>query len=146
MTFIVDISVNSTQWPALDNIINNVAMKTMEELKLKGSAELSVVLSDSAAVQRLNRDWRGKDKPTNVLSFPAGEPGMLGDVVLAYEIVKQEAEEQKKSFDHHLMHLIIHGILHLVGHDHEDDKEAENMESLEIRILRSFGVKNPYEL
>lgn len=146
MTLIVDISVNSAQWPAVNNLINKVAMKTMEELNLQGESEVSIVLTDSAAIQKLNRDWRGKDKPTNVLSFPAGEPGLLGDIVLAYEVIKQEAEEQKKSFDDHLMHLIIHGILHLVGHDHEDDKEAENMESLEIRILQSFGVKNPYEL
>jgi len=119
-----------------------------------GPAELSVVLADDALVQQLNRDYRGKDKPTNVLSFalteaeePEPEEGMpvlLGDVILAFETVRREAAEQSKSPDDHLTHLVVHGVLHLLGYDHETDDEAEEMEALETRLLASFGIADPY--
>ena len=112
--------------------------------------ELSLLLSDDAAVQELNRAWRGKDKPTNVLSFPAPEqPGVpgprhLGDIVLAYETVVREAAEEGKSLHDHVLHLIVHGTLHLLGYDHELEVEAEIMEGLEIEALARLGVANPY--
>lgn len=111
-------------------------------------AELAVVLADDAMVRDLNRRFRGKDAPTNVLSFPAADPaiadGPLGDVILARETCRREAAEQGKPLDHHLAHLVVHGVLHLVGYDHEADDEAERMEAAERAILRGLGVPDPY--
>ena len=143
--FVVDISIRSPKWPSIDVMIEKVALETLTVAKQKSPAELSIVLADDVFVQNLNHHYRGKDKPTNVLSFPADDNFMLGDVVLAYETVKKESGQHHRNFEHHVMHLIIHGILHLLGYDHENDGQAEEMESLEIRILRSFGVKNPYD-
>lgn len=110
--------------------------------------ELSIVLADDAFVQNLNKTWRGKDQPTNVLSFPAGEATAgidhLGDIVLASETISREAQEQGKKPDDHLTHLVVHGMLHLLGYDHEDDDEAEEMEALERRILAGLGIADPY--
>ncbi len=111
------------------------------------------MLADNRLSRRLNRTWRGKDKPTNVLSFPAADgearpkdaPRLLGDVVLAGGVVAAEAEAQGKRLSAHLAHLVVHGVLHLLGHDHERDRDAKRMEALEIRILRTLGVANPYE-
>jgi probable rRNA maturation factor len=124
-------------------------------------AELVIVLTDDAAMRRLNRDWRGIDAATNVLSFAtrhpanrhqlegANHPGNhlrdhLGDLVLAYETVKREARRDGKSFDHHLAHLAVHGFLHLLGYDHESDAQARRMESAERAILRDLAVPDPY--
>ena len=104
--------------------------------------ELTVVLADDAMVKELNRDFRGKNKPTNVLSFPGD--GHLGDIVLAFETVAREAEEQGKSIRAHTQHLLVHGVLHLLGYDHMKDDEAEHMEKKEIKILKKLGVTNPY--
>ncbi|NBX02785.1 MAG: rRNA maturation RNase YbeY [Alphaproteobacteria bacterium] len=104
--------------------------------------EITVVLADDAFVKNLNRDFRGKDKPTNVLSFPGD--GHLGDIVLAFETIEREAKEQQKTFKAHVQHLLVHGTLHLLGHDHIKDAEAEKMEALEIKILKELGVANPY--
>jgi probable rRNA maturation factor len=116
-----------------------------------GASELSVVFSDDAHVRKLNGDWRGKDKPTNVLSFPAfplqpGQalPPMLGDIVLAYETVAGEAERDGKPLEHHISHLVIHGLLHLLGHDHDEDAAAEAMETLETRALARLAIPDPY--
>ena len=119
-----------------------------------GDAELAVMLTDDAGIRTLNRNWRGIDKPTNVLSFPAlqprGErhvddaPRMLGDIAIAYETTRREADEEQKPFDHHLSHLAVHGFLHLIGHDHEKDREAETMEALEREILSQLGIPDPY--
>lgn len=119
------------------------------------AVEVSVVLADDATVRALNRDHRGKDTPTNVLSFPIGGAGvaaggpaaplMLGDVVLACETVTAEAAAQGKTVADHLRHLVVHGVLHLAGHDHEDDAAAERMERLETRILADLGVGDPYQ-
>ncbi|HEU5047604.1 MAG TPA: rRNA maturation RNase YbeY [Rickettsiales bacterium] len=111
----------------------------------KKSGVLSVVLADDAFVQGLNHQYRGKDKPTNVLSFP-GEGEELGDIVLAFETLKREAKEQKKSFRAHCAHLVVHGVLHLLGHDHENDKDAARMEAQEIAMLAKLGFSNPYEV
>jgi probable rRNA maturation factor len=112
------------------------------------TGELAVVLTDDAAVRTLNRTWRGKDEPTNVLSFPAqsprGAPRLLGDIVIAYETTAREALAAHKPFRHHLAHLAVHGYLHLAGYDHEADAEAEAMERLEIAVLARLKVPNPY--
>jgi probable rRNA maturation factor len=115
--------------------------------------ELSIALLDDAEQRRLNRDWRGVDRATNVLAFPAWEPGapapsdaprLLGDVTLAAETVAREAADQGKSILDHLSHLVVHGILHLIGYDHLTDCEAAAMEKLEITILAELGVADPY--
>ena len=105
---------------------------------------ISILLTNNAHIQHLNKEFRGKDKPTNVLSFPADEDDYLGDIAIAYETICAEAIEQDKKFDHHLIHMVIHGLLHLKGYDHEDDLEAEEMEALEIKILADMGIENPY--
>ena len=118
-------------------------------------AELAVMLTDDAGIRTLNSNWRGIDKPTNVLSFPALRPPtgvssadeippMLGDIAIAYETARREADDEQKPFDHHLSHLAVHGFLHLVGYDHETDDEAEAMEALEIEILAQLGIPDPY--
>jgi probable rRNA maturation factor len=120
-------------------------------------AEISIRLTDDAEVQALNRDYRGKDKPTNVLSFPQYAPDeiarstncegpelLLGDVVLALETCAREASEKGLSLADHAAHLIIHGTLHLLGHDHIKDEAAEAMEALEVKALASLGIGNPY--
>jgi probable rRNA maturation factor len=113
--------------------------------------EVAVMLTDDARIRELNREWRGQDKATNVLSFPAAQPPgetpqplMLGDIAIAYETTRNEAEAEGKPFQNHLSHLAIHGFLHLLGYDHLDDKEAEEMEGLERDILAKLGIADPY--
>ena len=116
-------------------------------------AEIAVLFADDDALRHLNRTWRGKDQPTNVLSFPAAVPGgapadsggrHLGDVALGYETVLREAEADGKSLADHVTHLIVHGTLHLLGQDHEAEAEAEIMEALERQALARLGVQDPY--
>jgi probable rRNA maturation factor len=117
-------------------------------------AELAVMLTDDSGIRTLNANWRGIDKPTNVLSFPALQPEgdrrpddaprMLGDIAIAYETMRREADAEQKPFDHHLSHLAVHGFLHLIGYDHETDDDAEEMEALEHDILARLGIPDPY--
>jgi len=113
-------------------------------------AELAIVLSDDSAIQALNRDWRGKNAPTNVLSFPAAVPGKprgssyVGDIVIAYQTTAREAVAEEKPFWHHLAHLAVHGYLHLIGYDHETDRAAQRMERLERAILAQIAIPDPY--
>ncbi|MBR0824717.1 rRNA maturation RNase YbeY [Bradyrhizobium manausense] len=117
-------------------------------------AEVAVMLTDDTGIRTLNSNWRGIDKATNVLSFPALQPEgarkpgdaprMLGDIAIAYETMRREADEEQKPFDHHLSHLAVHGFLHLVGYDHENDADAEEMEALEQEILAELGIPDPY--
>jgi len=119
-----------------------------------GAAELAVMLTDDAGIRTLNNNWRGIDKPTNVLSFPAlpptgprgpdDAPHMLGDIAIAYQTTRKEADDEQKPFDHHLGHLAVHGFLHLIGYDHENDDDAEAMETLEQAILAQLGIPDPY--
>jgi len=117
----------------------------------KRSLEISFLLGDDARIRRLNRDYRGQDRPTNVLAFPAeddapapGEPRLLGDVALAFETVQREAAEQGKNLADHVSHLAVHGVLHLLGYDHVTRVEAARMERLETAILAGLGVPDPY--
>jgi probable rRNA maturation factor len=112
-------------------------------------ADVTVVLSDDTELRALNHMWRGKDRPTNVLAFPAGSLPVrgrppLGDVILAFETVAQEAEAADLALSHHLSHLVVHGVLHLLGYDHEKPAEARRMEDLEVRVLAGLGIADPY--
>lgn len=117
--------------------------------KITGVAEISIVLTGDAEQRQLNRQYRGMDKPTNVLSFPQIAPfgpvaGLLGDIILARETLEREAAEMGISFLDHFTHLVVHGFLHILGYDHIKDDEALVMEGLEIRILAALGVADPY--
>ncbi|HEY6633429.1 MAG TPA: rRNA maturation RNase YbeY [Rhizobiaceae bacterium] len=152
----IDIAVEAGDWPQkrkLRGLVEKAVDAALGEAGVDAEAgsELSIVFSDDAHIRRLNSGWRGKDKPTNVLSFPAfpvkpGDklPPMLGDVVLAAETVAREAELEGKPTDHHITHLVIHGVLHLLGHDHEDEAEAEAMEALERSALARLAIPDPY--
>jgi probable rRNA maturation factor len=123
-----------------------------------GEAGISLLLTDDQRQRALNKEWRGQDKPTNVLSFPAtetregetpqpeftGVPLELGDIALGFETCAREAAEQGKPLAHHVEHLVVHGVLHLLGYDHLDDDQASRMEALEIRILAGLGIADPY--
>jgi probable rRNA maturation factor len=113
-------------------------------------SELAIVLTDDSTIRLLNRDWRGVDAPTNVLSFPAGYCGgarpFIGDIVLAYETVAAEADAERKPLAHHVAHLAVHGFLHLLGYDHVRKKDAEAMEAVERDILRRLNIPDPYRL
>ena len=135
------IIVRDTRWkPSL-----RPYCKTIESVVslVKASGELAVVLADDAFVQGLNRQYRGKDKPPNVLSFP-NEDEPLGDVVLSYDTITREASEQGKDFRDHALHLLLHGILHLMGYDHEQTDDADKMEAQEVKLLKKLGITNPY--
>ncbi len=157
----LDISIEES-WPA------SSGLDALAEKASRGAAaaapeltnprlSASLLFTSDAEVQVLNREWRGKDRPTNVLSFPMlersellalapdGPPELLGDIALAYETCAREAAEKSVPLEHHAAHLIIHGLLHLAGHDHESSpEEATEMEALEIKALASMGIGNPY--
>ncbi len=149
-------SIEGGNWPgelALEALVESVFCAVEAELGLSPEhpSEVSLLFTDDATIQGVNAEWRGKDKPTNVLSFPslALKPGMkpgslLGDIVFAYETVVLEAQAERKPFENHLSHLVAHGLLHLFGHDHGTDEEAEEMEALERRILSRLAIPDPY--
>ncbi|WEK04110.1 MAG: rRNA maturation RNase YbeY [Candidatus Devosia phytovorans] len=150
----IDIAViiNDEAWP--DNLEARAEEAVLEALKqskakVKGAAEVSVVLTNDEEQHELNKQWRGKDSSTNVLSFPQIEPfgpvvGILGDITLARETLIREADEQGMSFEAHFTHLVVHGFLHILGYDHLTDDEATEMEGLETQILATLGIDDPY--
>ena len=150
----IDIAViiNDEAWP--DTLEARAEAAVLAALKLakpkvKGAAELSIVLTNDEEQHELNKEWRGKDSSTNVLSFPQIEPfgpvvGLLGDITLARETLEREAAEQGVSFEAHFTHLVVHGFLHILGYDHLSEDEATQMESLETAILATLGVEDPY--
>jgi probable rRNA maturation factor len=146
-------AVDSEGWPdGLEILADRAVFEALKQsgAKVAGVAELSIVLTDDAEQRELNKQWRGIDKPTNVLSFPQIEPfapvaGILGDIVLARETLEREAAELEKPFAHHFTHLVVHGFLHILGYDHVSEDEALRMEGLETRILATLGVPDPYE-
>ena len=142
-----------------DKFIENIFNATINELKYvlnkKNTIELSITLTNDKNIRKINCEYRGIDKPTNVLSFPLFENEFLkeynkskyislGDIILSIETVIAEANEQNKTFIEHLIHLVVHSILHLFGYDHINDDEANIMEGLEIKILEKLNIKNPY--
>jgi probable rRNA maturation factor len=153
---VIDVAIRSPRWrrrvPGIERLARDAARAAIGASGVTvGAAELSLVLDDDDAVRELNRRWRGRDGPTNVLSFPAGRDGpasgaprMLGDVVLGFATVAREAEAQGKTLADHARHLIVHGVLHLLGHDHERRAAARRMEALERRVLARLGVADPY--
>src|SRR5882724_1294740 len=147
----IDIVVQAPLWATQRGAKATVRRAILEAAIATSTSagELAIVLTDDSAIRSLNRDWRSKDKPTNVLSFPARRNGRetphhLGDIVIAYQTTTREAEAERKPFLHHLAHLAVHGFLHLIGYDHEADEEAEAMEGLEIAVLARIRVPNPY--
>ena len=126
-----------------------LAALKLSKARIKGAAELSILLTNDEEQHELNRQWRGKDSSTNVLSFPQIEPfgpvtGILGDITMARETIQREAVEQGTSFPDHFTHLVVHGFLHILGYDHLSDAEALQMEGLETQILASLGIADPY--
>lgn len=145
--------------PVAEDVCRRAARAALAGLSAPAGGELSIVLTDDATIQALNRDWRRIDAPTNVLAFPGDSdrlpqtgltvddapPLLLGDVIVAFETTRAEALRDGKSLADHLAHLIVHGTLHLRGYDHENDPDAEEMEALETSILRGLGIADPYE-
>lgn len=159
----IDVNMTCPRWTELDFDADATARKmipaAVASAKIPaaalraGALEVSVVLADDDTVRNLNRAYRNKDKPTNVLSFAALEstsPGPaeivlpLGDIVFGYETIERESNKTRKRFVDHFSHLLVHGTLHLLGYDHESDMDADIMESLEIQVLSRYGIGNPY--
>lgn len=161
VTPVIDVVINEPAWkravPGVGSLCRRAARAAIAAgAPAMGAAEACIVLTDDGTSRTLNRQYRNEDKPTNVLSFPlaqstagtaaGGQPHMhlLGDVVVAFATSVGEAESQAKSLADHLTHLVVHGILHLVGHDHQTDDDATAMERLEVAILATLGVEDPY--
>lgn len=148
----IEVMVQSPRWkkqPRAATIVRNAVQAAAKATSTK--SELAIVLTDDSAIRTLNREWRGFDKPTNVLSFPAAQSrdavspdNSLGDVIIAFQTVAREAASEGKPFKNHLAHLAVHGFLHLLGYDHETDRDASKMERLEVKILAGLGVPDPY--
>ena len=144
----IEIEVEDAAWsaalPDAEGLVLRAATAALGTLE----GDLVVLLTDDAEVQDLNARFRDKDRPTNVLSFPAAESAFphLGDVVLGYTYCAAEAQAQGKTLSDHLSHLVVHGVLHLLGRDHEDEAEAEEMEAEEREILAALGVADPYAI
>lgn len=153
----IDVSLQTGHWPdqlTLAALCRKAINATIAELGLdlpETGSEVSVAFTDDASIQELNAKWRGKDKATNVLSFPAFPtnrdgpvPPMLGDIILASETVHKEAKAEAKPLENHVTHLVVHGLLHLLGYDHETDGDAEEMEEIERRTLARLAIPDPY--
>ena len=121
--------------------LTKAAQAARRSTRLKGA--FTILLANDKKLRTFNHDFRGKDKPTNVLSFP-GSDGYAGDIAIAYGVTKKEAKAAAKTFADHAAHLVVHGVLHLAGYDHERPKDAKVMEPLEVKILRRLGIADPY--
>jgi probable rRNA maturation factor len=158
---LIDVIVRSARWKAAPKAVATIrkAISAAANAVSTPPAGLAIVLCDDSAIRALNRQWRGQNAPTNVLSFPAAVPPgrgrktdggrrpaspYLGDIAIAYETVARESVAEGRSFPHHLAHLAVHGFLHLIGHDHDNDHDAQAMERLERRILAGLGIPDPY--
>jgi probable rRNA maturation factor len=149
----IDVAITEPRWAELaahEELIARALRRTLAETgtKLQADAEVSVLLCNDAFIAGLNKQWRGRDTATNVLSFPSGEDpdaaALLGDIVIAFETTAHEAQTLNKTFEDHVTHLVVHGFLHLLGYDHEEDGEAEEMEAVERQVLASLGIADPY--
>lgn len=153
---LLEIEAEDPRWDAIadrDRLLQRAADAMLSILPEppRGKLAATLLLADDEAIRALNGQWRGQDRPTNVLSFPcpalpgpAGAPAAIGDVVLAYETVAREAAEEGKTLSDHAAHLVVHGLLHLLGHDHLADAEADAMERLEVLALERLGIADPY--
>ena len=148
----IDIQAQSPLWeaqPLAGQTVRDAVIAAASALSTAGG-EVSIVLTDDSVIRALNRDWRGIDKPTNVLSFPAagqkaGEDARLfGDRIIAYETLERECDDGNRIFLHHLAHLAVHGFLHLIGYDHQTDTQAKEMEGLESKIMTRLNIPDPY--
>lgn len=152
----LQLTIAAEGWPN-ETVLKRLALgavgATLSALAIKPATEmeLSLLFTDNDAIAGLNARWRGKDGATNVLSFPAQAtidiakpPSVLGDIAFAFEIISMEAKVENKPFEHHLSHLIVHGLLHLFGYDHQNEKDATQMEALESRILAKLAIPDPY--
>jgi len=152
--FQIDLSIEAGDWDeAVLMIVAERAIAAafaVADLEVLDNTEVSLLFTDDASIRKLNAEWREKDKPTNVLSFPGSDPQgdvygpLLGDIVFSQETVAREVDEMGIEFSDHLSHLIVHGLLHLFDYDHQENDEAELMESLEKAILASIGIDDPY--
>ncbi len=153
MNLMIEVALEDERWLELGDL-DAFVERTLETALRRSAARIGsgagicVLFCDDARIRELNKQWRGFDKPTNVLSFPAGgeiaAAPFLGDVAIAFETVRREAQEEGKSLADHARHMIVHGFLHLLGHDHENDDTAQAMEALEAKILHEMGVADPY--
>ena len=148
MSVSIDMRIDADAWPAelpdAEALAGGALNAAFGLARVEG--EVALLLTDDAAMHALNRDWRGKDKPTDVLSFPADpvEAPFLGDIAIGFGVASQDAAARGISLADHLSHLIIHGYLHLIGYDHIEDTEAREMEELEVRALATLGIADPY--
>jgi probable rRNA maturation factor len=146
----IDVVVESGLWKRDDGVKSAArrAITKAADVLSTPRSELAIVLTDDSTIRLLNRDWRGVDAPTNVLSFPAGRAGgappFIGDIILAYETIATEAAAEDKPLAHHIAHLAVHGFLHLLGYDHVRKKDAQTMEAVERDILRRLRIPDPY--
>lgn len=150
MPYLIDIIVADSSWDSkkIESLVHDVAVKTLGFLDVPADKDICIKLSSDAEIKELNKIYRNKNTSTNVLSFPAlalSHQPTLGDIILAFETVEKEAIAQHKKFDHHLAHLIVHGVLHLLGYDHEKESDALKMEALESQLLEFFTIKDPYK-
>ena len=151
----VSIQKAAPGWKAIPGVQARVRKAARRAVAMAGvpvmaGAEIAVLLADDARIRAVNQQWRAKDKPTNVLSFPGAptnrisQAPFLGDIILAFETTEAEAVTEEKPLGHHMMHLVVHGVLHLLGYDHMTPGEAERMETLESAILASLDIPDPY--
>ena len=149
MTFLIDIQMSDPRWRkvrGLSSRLRRAAELTLQRGRARDASQLTILLADDARLKDLNRQFRGKNKSTNVLSFPAEghDAAYLGDIALAYGVTAREARAGAARFVDHAVHLTVHGVLHLLGFDHESERDAGVMEPLETKILRELGVADPY--
>ena len=145
---VIDLRIASPLWLAqpLSEQTVRAAIGAAAELSTTGG-EVSILLADDETIRALNRDWRGIDKPTNVLSFRAAGTAaapLLGDIAISYETLAKECDGERKDFLHHLAHLAVHGFLHLIGYDHQTDAQADEMEGLESKIMLRLNLPDPH--
>lgn len=142
------LEIEDARWRRVRSLsarLKKAVRAALSEVGADDAADLTLLLTTDKRVQGLNRDFRGKDKPTNVLSFPAGTDVYLGDIAIAYGVTAKEAKAEGKTLADHATHLTVHGVLHLLGYDHIKPRQAKVMEPLEVRILKTMNIANPYE-
>jgi probable rRNA maturation factor len=145
----IQLVVEEAAWRAHRGLLSKLAVAAeaaRKAARLPAKSRFTILLADNARLKTLNRDFRGKNKPTNVLSFPDNQDDYRGDIALAYGVTRAEALAAKKNFADHATHLVVHGVLHLAGYDHVHARDAKVMEPLEVKILTKLGVPDPYEV